>query len=492
MLISDSQIFTLLREKFGFSDFKKGQLEVIHQLMAAKNVLAVLPTGTGKSLIYQLFSYLVNKPIIVISPLISLIDDQVAGLNRLGEKHVIGLTSKLDHEQRRFALRHLNTYRFIYLSPEMANQPEVLATLKKLQYGLFVVDEAHCLSQWGPDFRPDYLKLKDLLFQLNSPTTLMLTATATESVRQDIIKKMGFTDSTVQKVVYSVDRPNIYLDVEHCDTSNAKDEKLMTLLQTLEGSGIIYFSSKKKANRMTELISQKTNRSVAAYHADVNLDDRYRIQQQFMQGRIDIICATSAFGMGIDKNDVRFVIHYHMPGNLEDYLQEIGRAGRDQLASIAILLYTAGDEYIPSTLNLATFPKLANIQTFFERPESRDSFEPDQKQLLDFYRQQNVSVDEVNEIFEVRQQAKQTSLLQILNFVNEEACLRADLLAHFDEPAPVHDSKCCGIDQALPAIKTLGLDTKKQSVLPSYKTLNLISWQSRLTQLFHRKNEHQN
>ncbi|WP_395387091.1 RecQ family ATP-dependent DNA helicase [Pediococcus parvulus] len=488
MQIDDKQLYKILQRKFGFSEFKPGQLDIIHRLCLKENVLAVLPTGTGKSLVYQLLGYLLRQPILVISPLISLIDDQVARLNRLGEKHVIGLTSKLDHNQRQFALNHLQDYRFIYLSPEMANQPEVLNALRRLTFGLFVIDEAHCLSQWGPDFRPDYLKLKDLRKQLGTPTTLMLTATATEAVRQDIIQKMALASDQVEQVVYSVDRPNIYLEVEHCQTSAEKKEKLIKLLQTLGGSGIVYFSSKKIANQMTELIGQQSGRSVAAYHADIDLQDRYRIQQQFMQGKLDVICATSAFGMGIDKNNIRFVIHYHMPGNLEDYLQEIGRAGRDQQESIAILLYTAGDEYIPSTLNMASFPSATNVQTFFMKPESRASFEPDQKQLLDYYRNQNKSAQEVSKIFENRQLAKQTNLMKMLAFVNENGCLRQNLLAHFDEEEPKHDEQCCGIDCALDAISTLHLDTKD---IPGGKIAygsSLIPWQTRLNQLFSQKN----
>ncbi|WP_317766393.1 RecQ family ATP-dependent DNA helicase [Pediococcus ethanolidurans] len=487
MQIEAHDLYKVLQAKFGFSTFKLGQLEIIHHLCNSKNVLAVLPTGTGKSLIYQLLGYLLNRPVLVISPLISLIDDQVARLNRLGEKHVVGLTSKLDHNQREFTLNHLRNYRFIYLSPEMATQPEVLNALKQLDYGLFVIDEAHCLSQWGPDFRPDYLKLKDLLSQLGSPTTLMLTATATKSVREDILKKMGFHSDQVEQVVYSVDRPNIYLEVEHCETPAQKNKKLFKLLKMIKGSGIIYFSSKKIANQMTELIAQQTDRSVAAYHADVSLQDRYRIQQQFMLGKVNVICATSAFGMGIDKNNVRFVIHYHMPGNLEDYLQEIGRAGRDQQPSIAILLYTAGDEYIPSTLNMKGFPSASNVQTFFAKPESRASFEPDQKQLLTYYHDQHKSAQEVSQIFENRQVAKQNSLMQMLNFVNEENCLRNNLLTHFGEQEVTHNANCCGIDCVFEAVATLKLTETSEVEQDSNQSLSLVPWQTRLNQLFSQK-----
>ena len=218
-------------------------------------MLAVLPTGTGKSLIYQLFGYLIERPVIVISPLISLIDDQVARLNLLGEKRVIGLTSKLDHNQRQFALNHLRNYRFIYVSPEMADQPDVQLQLSKINCGLFVVDEAHCLSQWGPDFRPAYLKLKDLVRQVGSPITLMLTATAKATVREDIIKKMGFASTEVSQVVHSVDRPNIFLEIEHCTSSSEKNEKLLDLVSLLKGPGIIYFLA-KVANQISELIAQ--------------------------------------------------------------------------------------------------------------------------------------------------------------------------------------------------------------------------------------------
>ncbi|AMV61560.1 ATP-dependent DNA helicase RecQ [Pediococcus damnosus] len=487
MKIHNDQIYKTLQTKFGFSEFKSGQLEIIQRLCNRKNVLAVLPTGTGKSLIYQLFGYLINRPIIVISPLISLIDDQVARLNRLGEKRVIGLTSKLDHNQRQFALKHLRNYRFIYVSPEMADQPDVRLELDQINCGLFVIDEAHCLSQWGPDFRPAYLKLKDLVRHIGSPTTLMLTATAKPAVRKDIIEKMGFAVSDVIQVVHSVDRPNIFLDVEHCASLTEKNEKLLDLISVLKGSGIIYFSSKKIANQISELIAQKTGRTTAAYHADIDLQDRYRIQQQFMHGNIELICATSAFGMGIDKDNVRFVIHYHMPGNLENYLQEIGRAGRDQRASIAILLYAPGDEYIPSTLNLMGLPSAANIQTFFHQPESRASFDDDQRQLLTYYHDQRKTSEDVTQIFQTRQLAKQTSLVSMLDYINETDCLRTKLLAYFDEQFNEHSQNCCATDQALEKIKQLHLDTvpNKQDVSDVKK--QLVPWQMRLEQLFSSK-----
>ncbi|AVK99917.1 RecQ family ATP-dependent DNA helicase [Pediococcus inopinatus] len=484
MMINNEHIYHKLQQKFGFTEFKSGQLEIIQRLCEQENVLAVLPTGTGKSLIYQLFGYLIERPVIVISPLISLIDDQVARLNLLGEKRVIGLTSKLDHNQRQFALNHLRNYRFIYVSPEMADQPDVQLQLSKINCGLFVVDEAHCLSQWGPDFRPAYLKLKDLVRQVGSPITLMLTATAKATVREDIIKKMGFASTEVSQVVHSVDRPNIFLEIEHCTSSSEKNEKLLDLVSLLKGPGIIYFSSKKVANQISELIAQKTDREVAAYHADIDLQDRYRIQQQFMHGNIDLICATSAFGMGIDKNNVRFVIHYHMPGNLENYLQEIGRAGRDQKASIAILLYAPGDEYIPSTLNLAGTPSAANIQTFFARPESRASFDEDQRQLLDYYRDQNNTSEEVTQIFQTRQLAKQVSLTSMLDFVNETGCLRTKLLAYFDEQFGDHSSSCCGIDNASEKVSQLKLDWEPVKKDSKNSKTGLIPWKIRLENLF--------
>ncbi|WP_412990263.1 RecQ family ATP-dependent DNA helicase [Pediococcus siamensis] len=485
MQVSEQKIYAVLKSKFGFNEFKPGQLEIIHQLCRSQNVLAVLPTGTGKSLIYQLFSYLIEQPIIVISPLLSLIDDQIARLNRLGETAVIGLTSKLDYDQRQFALAHLKSYRFLYVSPEMANQPDVLQALSHMQCGLFVIDEAHCLSQWGPDFRPDYLKLKDIRKKLNYPTTLMLTATATKAVRLDILEKLAFRSDQVKQIIHSVDRSNIYLDVEHCRSAKQKDEKLLQLLQTLTGAGIIYFSSKKKASEIAALIGQKSERSVAVYHGDITPQDRYKIQQQFMQDKIDLICATSAFGMGIDKNNVRFVIHYHMPGNLEDYLQEIGRAGRDQKQSIAILLYAPGDEYIPSTLNLANIPSLANIELFFKNPASRPSFNTDERQLLMFYYNQHLDVHQVNQVFTDRQLSKQKSLAAMSGFVNTTTCLRTYLLNHFDETGVRHTEKCCGIDQATASITALKLD---QSVVAKRSAkLTLRPWQEGLTQLFHQK-----
>lgn len=334
-----------LHKYFGYQSFRAGQKETVLSVLAGYDTLAMLATGTGKSLCYQLPTYLLNKPTIIISPLVSLMQDQVEQLKVNGEKRVVALNSFLSRDEKADVLRNINRYLFIFLSPEMLKIQSVVNTLKTLQIGLFVVDEAHCISQWGYDFRPDYLQLGSIRSQLHNPITLALTATATSEVRKDI--KHFLHIENCQEVISTVNRPNIGMFIEKFSNYEDKEERLLQLVKILQKPGIIYFSSKKVAENICRFLKEKGVQGVAVYHAGLGSEHRTLIQQQFLQNQIQIICATSAFGMGINKADVRFVIHFHLPSSIEAYVQEIGRAGRDGLPSVAILLYNNGDESIP-------------------------------------------------------------------------------------------------------------------------------------------------
>ncbi|MQM80140.1 ATP-dependent DNA helicase RecQ, partial [Lactobacillus buchneri] len=300
-----------LKKYFGFDTFRPGQEKILQNLLAHQDTLAILPTGGGKTLLYQMYGAITHQRVMIVSPLISLMQDQVSRLQFLGSKRVVALTSALDFQEKMAILNHLNRYQFIYVSPEMLANDQVQQRLRRLSIGLFVVDEAHCISEWGPDFRPDYLKLGTVREMLGRPLTLMMTATATQPVRRDIIRHMNFRFEDVHQIVLPVNRANIFLSAKIFANQHDKDAALIELVKQLNGPGIIYFSSKSKAEQAANTLTNETNRRVMAYHGGMDSQPRFHIQQQFLAGNLDIVCATSAFGMGIDKDNIRFVIHYH-------------------------------------------------------------------------------------------------------------------------------------------------------------------------------------
>src|SRR3954463_3298693 len=235
----------LLKKHFGYSTFRNGQKEVITSVLSGQHTLAMLPTGTGKSLCYQLPGYILSGQTLIISPLLSLMQDQVEQMKRLGEKRVVALNSFLSVADRNKVLRHLQEYKFIFISPEMLRVPFVISILEQLTISLFVIDEAHCISQWGYDFRPDYLKLGEVRCKLGKPLTLALTATATKQVIQDIIHSLQLEEC--KQILFSVDRPNIILSVEKIENFQEKWTVLHNYISRFTGPGIVYFSSKKVA-----------------------------------------------------------------------------------------------------------------------------------------------------------------------------------------------------------------------------------------------------
>ncbi|TYR82557.1 RecQ family ATP-dependent DNA helicase [Priestia megaterium] len=342
------KIEQVLQTKFGFNHFREGQREIIEDLLAGNHVLAVLPTGTGKSLCYQLPAYFMKRPVLIVSPLLSLMEDQVQQLKANGEKNVIALNSFLREEEKKEALRHLAAYRFIYASPEILQNAYVIQALQSANVGLFVVDEAHCISQWGHDFRLDYLHLGDVWQSLGKPICLALTGTATNEVLEDIKHYLQLKDA--HEHLYSMNRPNIAMNVEYVEGVKEKKEKLLAYVKHLQNPGIIYCSSRALTEELTVYLKENGIENVQYYHGGMESSERMLIQQQFLENQLDVICCTSAFGMGVNKRNVRFVIHFQPPPQLESYVQEIGRSGRDGEDSIAILLYHEGDDELAYSL----------------------------------------------------------------------------------------------------------------------------------------------
>lgn len=429
----------VLKEKFGFDSFKPGQAEVLEALTAGKNTLAMLPTGGGKSLIYQMMGNMRDGLVIIVTPLLSLMQDQVARLNYAGEPKVVALNSTLPQDARRTILRSLDQYKFLFVSPEMLGQTVVQSALRKVKINLLVVDEAHTIVSWGPDFRPDYLALPQVHKKLGQPQLLLLTATATPKMMTDITVPFGLPESDWFIYRQSVDRPNIYLHTETLVNEGQKRERLADLVRQLQGPGIVYFSSRKLATSMADWLAENTGRRVAAYHAGLDTMSRYRIQQQFMLGQIDIIAATSAFGMGIDKDNVRYVIHYHLSNDLANYLQEIGRAGRDGEQSAAILLYVPGDENLQLNMIDGTIPHREVVMGYYDKRFGADEIGRDKANLLDFYAKQGMNPDEVATMFETRRQQRQQDLYNLVNYAKSDAGLRRQLLDHFGDDAQSND-----------------------------------------------------
>mgnify|MGYP003361726957 CR=1 FL=1 len=480
-MVEAAQIKQVLQQRFGYTAFKPGQAEVIRAVLAGQDTFAILPTGTGKSLCYQLPGYLLSGQVVVISPLLSLMQDQVAQLHYLGEKRVLALTSTLDATTRRSSLAHFSQYKFIFLSPEMANQAPIRQQLRQAQVDLLVVDEAHCISQWGVDFRPDYLGLKSLRAAITPKATLALTATATKRVQADILAKLGLSATDTKQIVHSVDRRNIYLATEAVADDTTKDQRLIELCQQLKQPGIIYFSSRQKAEEITQLLQQKVTARVAFYHGGMASQDRFAVQQQFMHGKLMIICATNAFGMGINKADVRFVIHYHLPSNLESYLQEIGRAGRDGQQSIAYLLYAPRDFQLQANLVTNTLPDAALIKQYFAQPQRFANAAIPEIDLLKFYRQHGQDAATLQHLFAKRRDEKLLALRSMLAFLQTPGCKRQFILNYFTDPTKVtHDATCCNTTTP-PDLAALDLyrpttiaDTESQQQ----------NWQERLAAVF--------
>ncbi len=332
-----------LQQHFGLDDFRPAQREVIEDVLAGRDVLCVMPTGAGKSLCYQLPAAVRGGLTIVVSPLISLMEDQVQQLRDEGISAEL-LNSSLTSARQREVLAglHQGFEGLLYVAPERFFTGGFQSLMEKLEPKLFAIDEAHCISQWGHDFRPEYSQLGEVRRKLGSPPTIALTATATEDVRQDIIQRLDLREPTI--VVTGFDRTNLLYEVRRVTKVREKSNLLRDLLQREMGSAIIYCATRKGVDEVTaDLSGALGDRSIFSYHAGMDQAARTANQERFMQTPRAVAVATNAFGMGINKPDIRLVVHYNMPGTLEAYYQEAGRAGRDGGMSRCALLYSFQD-----------------------------------------------------------------------------------------------------------------------------------------------------
>ena len=344
MRISDSGIYKTPKEAlkavFGYDSFRQGQESVINAVLDGRDILAVMPTGAGKSLCYQVPAMLLSGITLVISPLISLMQDQVKALNEAGVDAAF-INSSLSEKEMHDTFKNASKgqYKIIYVAPERLMSEGFVRLAKGVEISMITVDEAHCISQWGQDFRPSYMDIAEFVNVLDKrPIISAFTATATQNVREDIICSLGLTNPYF--LVTGFDRENLFFQV---DKPKSKDRFILDYLDRHKGeSGIIYCATRKNVDSLYTLL-KKRNISVAKYHAGISIEERKQMQDDFVFDYTSIVIATNAFGMGIDKSNVRFVIHYNMPSSMENYYQEAGRAGRDGLNSECILLFSPQD-----------------------------------------------------------------------------------------------------------------------------------------------------
>jgi ATP-dependent DNA helicase RecQ len=363
-----------LRTIFGFERFAPAQEDIIRQVIEGENVLAILATGAGKSLCYQLPALLLPGTTVVVSPLIALMKDQLDMLAQLGIQNIVALNSTLGEEQEERAIKRIGegTIKIVFVTPEKLEDERFVALLRGLHVPLFVVDEAHCISAWGHDFRPAYLALGQVITALRNPPVLALTATATPAVREDILQQLGIPNT--KPIVKGFDRPNLRYEVRRAESEADKFKILRELFSSgLDGTGIVYTATIKNALEVQKFLRDTVGVPAAVYHSKLQKHERISVHELFMDETIRAVVATNAFGLGIDKPNIRFVVHYDLPGSVEAYTQEAGRAGRDGNLSRCILLYRMSDTRVQNYFLTGKYPDIEEVQRVFGTLEYFDA-----------------------------------------------------------------------------------------------------------------------
>jgi ATP-dependent DNA helicase RecQ len=366
--ITPPKLHRVLRHTFGLKHLRDAQEQVIGRVLRGLPTLAVMPTGAGKSLCYQLPAVLIKGRTVVVSPLIALMKDQCDSLIALGIRAVQTHSALTGAEtQASDAAIADGSARVIFTTPEGLTQPEFISALNAHKVGLLVVDEAHCISQWGFDFRPSFLQLGQAAKALGEPPVLALTATATDNVVQDIAAQLGIPRAGV--IGSDLFRPNLHYRAENVGRAQDKLPRTLALVKHSEGSGVVYASTIRAAQEVHEALLS-TGESAGLYHGRLGAKTRHDTQDAFMQGRIRVMVATNAFGLGIDKSDIRFVLHYQIPPSLDAYLQESGRAGRDSLPAQCTLLFLDGDRSVQQFFLGGRYPRLEDFAAICEKLKS--------------------------------------------------------------------------------------------------------------------------
>jgi len=353
-----------LRESFGYPGFRPGQERAIASVLAARDTLVVLPTGGGKSLCFQVPALMLPGLTVVVSPLISLMKDQVDALNARGlAAAFINSTLTSSQVSDRLARAGRGDIKLLYVAPERFDVGTTAERLRSMGVSLLAVDEAHCISEWGHDFRPSYLRMRDVRERLGAPPTIALTATATPEVRKDIALQLALRNPSV--IVTGFDRTNLHYHVLPTRNEQEKDDALVQTLRDHEGVAVIYASTRRNVERIAGVL-ERARVSATAYHAGLDDAHRHDVQESFMNERVRAIVATNAFGMGIDKPNVRLVVHHAMPGTLEAYYQEAGRAGRDGNHSECVLLHSFPDRFTHEFFIKGAYPERPVIESVYD------------------------------------------------------------------------------------------------------------------------------
>ena len=457
-----------LSTHFGYDGFRPGQEAIIRSVLSGRPTLAILPTGGGKSLCYQLPALLLEGTTVVASPLVALMKDQVDALTARGipATFVNSSLSEADRKERQARIR-AGAYRLVYVAPERFRSGSFREAIAQVRVPLFAIDEAHCISSWGHDFRPDYLRLAEAWGHLRAERILALTATATPEVRKDVVRALGLEDPQV--FVAGFDRPNLFVEVARASGDQEKIGRILSLARR-GGPGLVYAATRRNVEKVV-LALRANGVDAAGYHAGMEDAERSAAQEAFLRGEVSVVVATNAFGMGVDKADIRFVVHFHVPRSIEAYYQEIGRAGRDGAESLALLLFNYADVMLQKRMIEGARPKEETVRKVWDAARALGSggvaelaavcgVHPADAQaalkLLEAAghlarRGQDFSVltpevEEPSVDFEVaatRVAHERQMLDRMVRFCDTEGCRRRNLLRYFGDPvAPLSCPAC--------------------------------------------------